>query len=200
MTNQAESTSDIQDTRDPQARLIAAARSFIAEQGYEAASVKAIAQRAGVNQGLVHYYFGSKDALLLAVLNDAAAQVGSTMHRLRTNVPADQLGSTALTTIRERVRQHPEQYRLSYELYALGLHNPALRPGLCALLASVRQGISTTLQEALKHPYSAQESLAAVLLACFDGLALQYLADPTFDLDAAYATLSDLLAPHLPEP
>ena len=37
------------------------------------------------------------------------------------------------------------------------------------------------------------EALAAVLLACFDGLALQKLADPEgFDLDAAYAALATM--------
>jgi hypothetical protein len=35
--------------------------------------------------------------------------------------------------------------------------------------------------------------LVAVMLACFDGLALQKLADPEFDLDSAYKVLDRMI-------
>jgi hypothetical protein len=41
-------------------------------------------------------------------------------------------------------------------------------------------------------PVSA-EALAAVLLACFDGLALQQLLDPAVDLEGAYALLTQMV-------
>ena len=51
-------------------KLIAAAGEMLAEVGPRALSVRAVAQRAGVNHGLVHHYFGSKDALLRAAMHD----------------------------------------------------------------------------------------------------------------------------------
>lgn len=48
------------------AALIEAAADLFAEKGD--ASVRAIAQRAGVNHGLVHHYFGGKDGLRRAVV------------------------------------------------------------------------------------------------------------------------------------
>jgi AcrR family transcriptional regulator len=57
------------------AALIDATTELIVEQGV-AISVREIAQRAGVNHGLVHTYFGSKDALLDATfraINERAA-------------------------------------------------------------------------------------------------------------------------------
>lgn len=50
-------------------KLVAAACDLLAEVGPRAASVRAIASRAGVNHGLVHHYFGSKDALLSAAMS-----------------------------------------------------------------------------------------------------------------------------------
>lgn len=44
--------------------LIAAALSLVAERGAGSVSVRDIARLAGVNHGLVHRYFGSKDGLL----------------------------------------------------------------------------------------------------------------------------------------
>ena len=49
-------------------KLIGAAAELLAEVGPRAASVRGIATRAGVNHGLVHHYFGSKDALLRAAM------------------------------------------------------------------------------------------------------------------------------------
>jgi AcrR family transcriptional regulator len=55
------------------AALLAAAADLFAGRGPSHVSVREIAQAAGVNHGLVHHYFGSKDALLRVVLDDLAA-------------------------------------------------------------------------------------------------------------------------------
>jgi AcrR family transcriptional regulator len=47
---------------------VAAARSLFAEAGYDGASLRAIARRAGVDPALVHHYFASKDALFRAAM------------------------------------------------------------------------------------------------------------------------------------
>ena len=53
-------SSSAEDTRE---RLIRAAAQLFAEKGYEGASVKELAQEAGVNVSLVSYHFGGKDGL-----------------------------------------------------------------------------------------------------------------------------------------
>lgn len=57
------------------AALVEAATVELAERGYAATSVRAVAKRAGVNHGLVHRHFGSKEALLGAVLDQLADAV-----------------------------------------------------------------------------------------------------------------------------
>jgi len=54
------------------ARLVAAARALLEEGGYGAASVQAIADRAGVAAGAMYRYFPSKAALFVEVFRDAA--------------------------------------------------------------------------------------------------------------------------------
>jgi AcrR family transcriptional regulator len=49
---------------DSRGAILAAARSLFAELGYDRASIRAIARRAGVDAALVHHYFGTKDELL----------------------------------------------------------------------------------------------------------------------------------------
>ncbi len=53
------------DTRD---RILAAARASFAERGYDAASIRDVAARAGVDPALVHHYFGRKQRLFVAAM------------------------------------------------------------------------------------------------------------------------------------
>jgi len=46
------------------ARLLEAAASLVAEQGWGSVTTRAVAERAGVNQALVHYHFRNMDNLL----------------------------------------------------------------------------------------------------------------------------------------
>lgn len=52
--------------------LVSAAAELFDEVGPNAVSVRAIAERAGVNHGLVHHYFGSKAGLVQVVLERLA--------------------------------------------------------------------------------------------------------------------------------
>jgi TetR/AcrR family transcriptional regulator, repressor for neighboring sulfatase len=53
--------------------LIRATAELLSNVGPNAVSVRAIAERAGVNHGLVHHYFGSKGGLIRAVLEVLAS-------------------------------------------------------------------------------------------------------------------------------
>jgi AcrR family transcriptional regulator len=68
--------------RDPEAkraRLLEAARSLFAEEGFEATSTAAIARRAGVSEGIVFHHFGSKHGLLAAVSEDYGRGLAAVM-------------------------------------------------------------------------------------------------------------------------
>lgn len=54
------------DKEGRQRALVDAAIQLFSEHGYAAATTRAIAERAGVSEGLIHRYFGGKHGLLLA--------------------------------------------------------------------------------------------------------------------------------------
>lgn len=56
------------DKEQRQLALIEAANTVFAERGYEAATTREIAERAGCAEGLIHRYFAGKRGLLLAIL------------------------------------------------------------------------------------------------------------------------------------
>lgn len=63
-----------QPSSDTRSALIAAAIEVLKDGGHAGASARAIASRAGCNQALVFYYFGSVADLLLAALDEVSSQ------------------------------------------------------------------------------------------------------------------------------
>jgi len=184
---------------DQRRAIVDAAVTVLAERGREAATIKEIAHAAGVAPGLVHYYFASKEELLLGVLRHASDRYTAEMAAVAQAVPSADLAAVALAEAHRRTRLQPAGYRLRYDLFALGVRDDALREGVAGLLANGRAGIAAIVSRALPQlPSNAPDALAGVLLACFDGLALQHLIDPAFDLDAAYAALSGLFGVTIP--
>ncbi|MFE3173411.1 TetR family transcriptional regulator [Amycolatopsis sp. NPDC059090] len=76
--------------------ILAAARDLFGRNGYEGATIRAIAAEAGVNPALVHHFFGSKDqvfatalhlpadpgVVVAAILDGPRAEVGERLVRL----------------------------------------------------------------------------------------------------------------------
>src|SRR5215472_7442753 len=163
-------------------RIIAAASKVLAEKGYDATTLREISREAQAAPGLVHYYFGGKDALLVEALQAAGRRFHQRMEHLMQQVPADQSLDAFLTQLAERVGQEEETYRLRYESFSLGLHNPTIAPAVRERLAQRPEEIGfvmATVMKNLERSEGVKRSsleptvLAALLLSVFDGLALQ---------------------------
>lgn len=63
--------------------ILVAAFHCIAEIGIAATTTRAVATRAGISQGAIHYYFDSKDALLLGVLKGLLSNSITNMRLIR---------------------------------------------------------------------------------------------------------------------
>ena len=84
------------DTRE---RILATAREAFANAGFEATSVRSIASRAGVDQALVHRYFGTKKRLFLATL-DVPFDPGEVLAPVRWAAPQER-GEVLVRTLLE---------------------------------------------------------------------------------------------------
>ena len=198
MSNQYD-TDEQQKTRE---RIIAATSKVLAEKGYDATTLREISREAHVAPGLVHYYFGGKDQLLVEVLEAAGRRFSQEVAQLVQTVPADQSLEAVLAHIYERFEQEPEVYRLRYESFSLGLHNSLIEPKVRERLTKRRKEIGTIIAtvfenmartDGTKNSSFDSTSLAALLLSIFDGLALQKIMDPTFDVEPAFQILAQML-------
>jgi AcrR family transcriptional regulator len=62
--------------RETQARILQAAERLFAEHGVDAVSTRAIIEAAGVNNGSIHYHFGGRDQLIVALIEQRAGFLG----------------------------------------------------------------------------------------------------------------------------
>jgi AcrR family transcriptional regulator len=202
MSNQHAGSERLEEQKHTKERILAAASKMLAEKGYAATTLREISREAHAAPGLVHYYFGGKDELLVEVLQATGRSFQQRMEHLAQQMSSDWSLDALLRQLYERVDLEPEVYRLRYESFALGLHNPVIEPKVRERLAQRRDEISPIIARALGNRERTERVkrfsldptlLAALLLALFDGLALQKIMDPTFDLEAAYHLLVQAL-------
>jgi len=110
------------DTRE---KILQAAFTRLSSQGYENTSIKEIAGEAGVAQGLVHYYFKSKQQLVLAVLMDVCAKL---------EIYGPELGEAgalaAFENFKSVLRTKRDAHNLYVELIGVGLHDREVGAGI----------------------------------------------------------------------
>src|SRR3954452_12309042 len=63
-------------------QILRAAAEVVAEEGFDGATMRKIAQRAGVSPGMLNYYYGGKRELILETINDARAKMLEAMEPL----------------------------------------------------------------------------------------------------------------------
>lgn len=82
---------------DTRTALLDAARTVFAEQGYDGATVRSIATRAGVDAAMVNHWFGSKEGLFVQAVLQLPFDPAELMDRLADG-PAESLGERIVRT------------------------------------------------------------------------------------------------------
>jgi|SRR5947209_4203235 len=176
-------------------RLVEAASRLFAERGYRDASVQAIGEAAGVSRGSIFWHFGSKEGLLLAVVEQAFA-------RWETETLVPNVGdAVGLEAVRRGLAAHRAfvesegdgAQRLFFVLFfeALG-PRPELLERFVALHAHLRELAAGWLRagDDVRDDVD-PEGAAAMLVGALGGVAYQRLASPTLDLEATYGAMRE---------
>ncbi len=128
---------------DPRSRLLDAAERLLIEVGYGAITTRLLSKEAGLNQGLVHYYYGAMEELFLAVLERFTARL---IVRQRAMYAAN---TTFVVKWRKAMGFLEDDLAAGYpkvwfELQAMGWNRPAMR----ARIKAVHKEWVTVLTEA----------------------------------------------------
>src|SRR5215210_3010054 len=129
--------------------LLDAAERLLIESGYAAITTRALAAEAGVNHGLVHYYFGSMEELLLEVLERFTARLIARQRAMyQAHVPFIEKWRTAMGFLDEDLRAgYPKVW---LELQAMSWNHPEMRDRLSAVDAEWRKALTEAFAPALE--------------------------------------------------
>lgn len=97
---------ELQEQRKRQ--LIDAAFELLAEKGYRSISIRELAEKAGTQSAMVSYYFGSKEGLFLALLEQIASQ---NIVQLQSALQADNPLLAFIKTLLNILLTHPQLHR-----------------------------------------------------------------------------------------
>jgi AcrR family transcriptional regulator len=88
---------------DIRQEILDVAENLFARQGYSATSLREIADQVGVNPAMVHYYFGTKLALLQHVLEQSLEPLAQTIARMKEEeqAPVEDITRLLLQTFSE---------------------------------------------------------------------------------------------------
>lgn len=91
--------------------ILDAAREMFVREGYEATSVRRIAQKAGCSSGILYHYFEDKAAIMAQLVRETFGQLNERMSRMAQDdaPPIDRL-RRALRTYIEFGLEHPHHY------------------------------------------------------------------------------------------
>jgi AcrR family transcriptional regulator len=171
------------DTRE---KILQAAFTVLSRQGYENSSIKEIAEQAGVAQGLVHYYFKSKQQLVLAVFEFVCNKVE---HELEGEAGAME----AFEQTKNMLRTSRDSNALYIQLIGVSLHDPVILGGVRDYIRMSRAGVEEKARQVLaereQDPRPAR-GIAGVVWAAILGIMIQSLVDPEFDADEAVDALA----------
>ena len=109
------------------AAFLDAAERLLVEKGYSAITTRHLAAEAGLNPGLVHYYFGSIDEVLVQVAERFTARYGAPARMYASDAPFLEKWRTATRYLEEDLAAgYPKVF---FELSALSWNRPGCRRG-----------------------------------------------------------------------
>jgi AcrR family transcriptional regulator len=175
--------------------LLVAAKEILAEQGFEALTLKTVSERAGENKAMISYYFGNKAGLVAAVLDSVIHdEYLDSRDRLKDVRPGERVGR--LVEEMQRIAAWTEEFHVFYELLPHLLRDEVLRRRMAMLYRwywkmklewlGVKDGAAGLADPDLL-------GLAQLLSAIIDGLAIQTAVDSEMDTANPYRVLTRML-------
>ncbi|MBS1678371.1 MAG: TetR family transcriptional regulator [Actinobacteria bacterium] len=171
-------------------RIVDAMRDSVARRGAAGSTFEHVAREAGVSRGLLHYYFGTKERLLVEVVRrDTELRIARLDETLAEAKTADAVLDVLVSSLTDMIDNDPGYFLLLYELFSAGRRNPDIQHEVGQLFEATRSHVAKVFRakedEGILSLRFDAEAVVAYLLAVADGFALQSLSDPSRDITPA---------------
>jgi AcrR family transcriptional regulator len=185
------------------ARIVEAMRASVAARGIAGSTFDHVAREAGVSRGLLHYYFGTKERLLVEVVRREAQVRGELLGQAVAGAGSgDDLIDALVRSFEDLLGEGSSEVVMFYELLTLAQRNR----GIATELEELSRALRLQLAEALRHGSAAgvfelraePDDVAGFLLVLADGVMIRRMSEPALDvqrlIDQAVGAARALLA------
>ena len=172
--------------------------SAMAEHGYEGASIQAIARRAGLAPGLIHYHFASKQEILLEAIRQLTALVDQRFQALarRAATPRDRLRAFIDARLARGEGASPAAVAAWVIVGAEAVRQPEVKAAYQEVMRAQRALLETLVRDHAGEALTAREAqhLCGIVLAAIEGaFQLSVSAQDVMPRDYAARTLMALI-------
>ena len=171
---------------DKAQRIVAAMRASVGARGAAGSTFDIVAREAGVSRGLLHYYFGSKERLLVEVVRrDCDERIEALEEGLARASSVDEVIGALVLSLESFVQGEPGTQAVLYEMVSASRHSEEIRTELAELYRRWRDLLAGALRDKEREGIvtldADADAVAAVLFALGDGIGLQLGADPGWE-------------------
>lgn len=173
-------------------RIVAAAYECLAAHGYSGTSMQRIADAAGLNKRMLHYYFGSREGLLEQVARRVGDRLLGQVEEAIAGLhePAE-IVAVGFDRLWSEITADPQLQAVYFGLAAESATDPALKRTLAYVNDGYRRLIHRLVRDVGRRGYSLrmdEGSMTVLIIAAIQGLTLQFLErGQTRELDRAIA-------------
>ena len=186
-------------------QIIKATLRCLARDGASGLRTKEVAREAGVSQGILHYYFTNKRAILIAALETVMADLNRRLVKLLQGAP------DAETRLRGVIKgclaladEKREFWVVFVEFWGEMMHDEELLRVNAALYRQFRRTLGALVAQGVRAGLFRRvnpEEAGAIILAVVDGVSLQRTFDPkAFTLRRAVRFCEDAITRYLEKP
>ena len=177
---------------DKAQRIVDAMRESVAKRGAAASTFEHVAREAGVSRGLLHYYFGTKERLLVEVVRrDTELRVERLDERLAPAKSVEDVIQGLVASLNDVIENEPGFFFLLFELFSAGRRNPDIQKEVGQLFERTRTHVAEVLdskqEEGVVNLRFPAVDVVSYLFALGDGVALQVLSDKSRDSAGTFA-------------
>jgi AcrR family transcriptional regulator len=167
-------------------RIVEAMRHSVARRGAAGSTFDHVSREAGVSRGLLHYYFGTKEQLLVeAARRDCELRIEALEQRLADAQTADDFVALLAQILQETIKQDPDFVTLVFELFTLSQRNAEIAVEYARLVRLTRERLASVLaaaqEDGVLRLHAEPEAVADILFSLGDGFALRMIAEPDRD-------------------
>jgi AcrR family transcriptional regulator len=172
-------------------RIVEAMRTSVGKRGVAGSTFDVVAREAGVSRGLLHYYFGSKERLMVEVVrSDCDARVAALEEHVAAAATVDEVVGVLVQTLQAFVADEPGAQAVLYEMLSASRRSEEIGAELAELYRRWRTQLAAALREKEREGVvkldAAPEAVASLLFALGDGMGLQLISDAEWDSAPAF--------------